>query len=377
MVRKKLSDIQAKTGISPYIWMILFILPFYFIFQLESPAAIVAGIILTVLFFLFYRIALRAKRWGIYVWGILLMGISIASTSLFSYIYFAFFLAHFIGNIKNRVPFLTLYFIHLVSTSIIINISIVQQDAVFLRQFPFVVIIWIAVILLPFSIHNRNERDVLTEKLEDANKRISDLSKLEERQRIARDLHDTLGQKLSLIGMKSDLARKLITKNPEQAKQELKDVGQTARTALNEVRKMVSSMREVRLQDELLRVEQLLTAANITLIIHQTATEHKLSPLTENILSMCLREAVTNVVKHSLASRCEVSIDPRFKDVQLVIRDNGMFQKPKSDEVLGSGILGMKERVAFVNGFISIDTENGTEVTIVVPNDAKPKSEEK
>ncbi|QPC47293.1 sensor histidine kinase [Mangrovibacillus cuniculi] len=377
MVRKKLSDIQAKTGISPYIWMILFILPFYFIFQLESPAAIVAGILLTVLFFLFYRIALRAKRWGIYVWGILLMGISIASTSLFSYIYFAFFLAHFIGNIKNRVPFLTLYFIHLVSTSIIINISIVQQDAVFLRQFPFVVIIWIAVILLPFSIHNRNERDVLTEKLEDANKRISDLSKLEERQRIARDLHDTLGQKLSLIGMKSDLARKLVTKNPEQAKQELKDVGQTARTALNEVRKMVSSMREVRLQDELLRVEQLLTAANITLIIHQTATEHKLSPLTENILSMCLREAVTNVVKHSLASRCEVSIDPRFKDVQLVIRDNGMFQKRKPDEVLGSGILGMKERVAFVNGSISIDTENGTEVTIVVPNDAKPKSEEK
>ncbi|WP_336493080.1 histidine kinase dimerization/phosphoacceptor domain-containing protein, partial [Methylobacterium nigriterrae] len=76
---------------------------------------------------------------------------------------------------------------------------------------------------------------------------------------------DTLGQKLSLIGLKSDLARRLITKNPEQARNELKDVQQTARTALNEVRKMVSSMRGIRLKDELVRVEELLEAAQIQL----------------------------------------------------------------------------------------------------------------
>ena len=69
--------------------------------------------------------------------------------------------------------------------------------------------------MLPFNTYNRKKREQLEEQLEDANKKISELIKVEERQRIARDLHDTLGQKLSLIGLKSDLASKLVLINPE------------------------------------------------------------------------------------------------------------------------------------------------------------------
>ena len=76
----------------------------------------------------------------------------------------------------------------------------------------------IGVILLPVTTYNRNKSDKLQGQLEDANKRISELVKLEERQRIARDLHDTLGQKLSLIGLKSDLAVKLIKQKSDQPK---------------------------------------------------------------------------------------------------------------------------------------------------------------
>lgn len=112
-----------------------------------------------------------------------------------------------------------------------------------ISQLPFVLISLIGVILLPVTTYNRNKREKLEVQLEDANKRISELVKLEERQRIARDLHDTLGQKLSLIGLKSDLANKLISKNPAQAQLELKDVRQTARSALKEVREMVTQMR--------------------------------------------------------------------------------------------------------------------------------------
>ena len=154
----------------------------------------------------------------------------------------------------------------------------------------------------------------LEEKLEDANKRISELVKIEERQRIARDLHDTLGQKLSLIGLKSDLARRLITKDPDQARSELKDVQQTARTALSEVRKMVSSMRGIRLKDEFVRVKQILKAAEITFEESQDFSLKNVSLLTENILSMCLKEAVNNVVKHSGARSCSVSIEQSWKE---------------------------------------------------------------
>ncbi|HAQ07494.1 MAG TPA: sensor histidine kinase [Bacillus bacterium] len=365
---KKIFDSLRSTGISPYIWAILGILPFYFIFQVPSTGGKVAGVILTLLFFLFYWVAFISKGWTVYLWTSILIGISIASASLFSYIYFAFFLAYFIGNIKDRIPFLVLYFIHLVGTSIIINFEIVLQDEFFIRQLPIIVIVWISVILLPFSIYNRNERGQLEEKLEDANKRISDLVKIEERQRIARDLHDTLGQKLSLIGLKSDLARKLIYKDPEQAKEELKDVQQTARTALNEVRKMVSEMRGIRLREELVHIKQILKAAQIDFSgSDEEFNLNNVSLLSENILSMCLKEAVTNVVKHSKASMCSISIQQTEKEVIVEIVDDGVGNITAEDYYKGSGLLGIRERLEFVNGTLEISSKNGTKLLIRVP----------
>ncbi|KUP08863.1 histidine kinase [Bacillus coahuilensis p1.1.43] len=368
---KRYLTFHKNNGISPYIWVILFILPFYFIFQLSTTVEMVIGIILTVLFFIFYRIAFFAKGWLVYLWTFILIGISATSTTLFSYVYFAFFLAHYIGNIKENPTFLILYFFHLISTSISINLGIVQQNPMFLQQLPFVIVIWIAVILLPFTIHNRNERGELEEKLEDANKRISELIVLEERQRIARDLHDTLGQKLSLIGLKSDLARKLINKNPEQSKQELKDVQQQARTALNEVRKMVSSMRGIRLQDEIPLVKEILAAAEIKYDGIDEVTLTNVSLLTENILSMCLKEAVTNTVKHSGATICSVTIEQTWKDIILTIHDNGTFKAPSMKGIQGNGLLGMRERLGFVNGNLDIKTDDGTTLVISVPIDVK------
>ncbi|MDQ0217710.1 sensor histidine kinase [Peribacillus cavernae] len=360
-----------STGISPYIWTILSILPFYFIFQSSSVIEIAVGILLTILFFIFYRIAFISIGWPIYLWTCILIGISVTSTILFSYIYFAFFIAYFNGNIKDRVAFLTLYIVHLVSTTVSINFNIALQEEFFLIQLPFVVIIWISVILLPFSIRNRKERGQLEEKLEDANKRISELVKLEERQRIARDLHDTLGQKLSLIGLKSDLARKLIHKDPEQARNELKDVQQTARTALNEVRKIVSQMRGIRLNEEILLVKQILKAAQIDFVGEEEIHLTNVSLLTENILSMCLKEAVTNVVKHSGATSCYISVEQTWNEIVIIVRDNGNINVTEGDFAKGNGLIGMKERLEFVNGSLEINTQEGTTLFIKVPNDVK------
>ncbi|MDG4657241.1 sensor histidine kinase [Ectobacillus antri] len=365
-----------KGGISPYIWTILCILPFYFIFQLSSVVQIIIGVFITILFFIFYRIALVSTGWPVYVWAFILISISITSTSLFSYVYFAFFLAYFIGNIADRTAFLIIYFVHLISTSVSINFSIVTHDALFLKQLPFVVIVWISVILMPFNIQSRKEKDELEERLEDANKRIAELVKLEERQRIARDLHDTLGQKLSLIGLKSDLARKLIDKDPEQARNELKDVQRTARTALSEVRKMVSSMRGIRFKDEVQRIKQVLEAAEIRLIYEGTSLKQA-SLLTENILSMCLKEAVTNIVKHSGASVCYITVEQSWKEITLIVRDNGTFKSPTSYGAPGYGLSGMRERLEFINGGMEIVTSGGTSLIITVPNDTKQAEKEK
>ncbi|WP_034645257.1 sensor histidine kinase [Bacillus methanolicus] len=374
-MQKKFTVIRKFSGISPYIWSVFSILPFYFIFQSSSTKEIIVGIVLTIIFFITFRFAFISKGWSVYLWTSILIGISTTMTILFQFIYFAFYIAYYNGHIKNRIAFFTVYIIHLVATTISINFNVVLQEKLFLKQLPFIIIICISIILLPFNIYNRKKQGQLEEQLEDANKRIAELVKQEERQRIARDLHDTLGQKLSLIGLKSDLARKLIYKDAEQARNELKDVQQTARSALNEVRKMVSQMRGVRLKEEILRVKQILKAAQIDLVTEEF-TLINVSPFLENILSMCLKEAVTNVVKHSKASTCQIIIEQSWNEICITVHDDGIGIVEDQDLVKGNGLLGMKERLDFVNGSLEIISNEGTTLIIKVPNVVKQEVKE-
>ncbi|PLR87011.1 sensor histidine kinase [Bacillus sp. V33-4] len=375
-MKNKYKIFQKTNGISPYFWAVLSILPFYFIFQSSSTTEIIVGILLTILFFITFRIAFISKGWSVYLWSCILIGISVSSTYLFNYVYFSFYIAYFIGNIKTRGAFIAIYIIHLVSYTVAINSKFVLQEQLFVQQLPFVIIIWISVILLPFSLYNRKERGQLEEKLEDANKRIAELGKIEERQRIARDLHDTLGQRLSLIGLKSDLARKLIHKDPEQARNELKDIQQTARTALNEVRKMVSEMRGIRLNEEITRVKQILKAAQINIVCEEDFALTNVSLLTENMLSMCLKEAINNVVKHSGASNCYISIEQSLNEIVMKVRDDGIGDMSEAAFSKGYGLIGMRERLEFVNGSLEIFTQDGTTLIIKVPNVVKQVEKE-
>ena len=254
--------LPKSTGLRPYVWMIFCILPFYFLFQSSSKLLIMIGIAMILLFFIAYRLAFSSKGWRVYFWFSIQVLISIAMTNFFGFMYFSLFLASFIGNIKNKAGFYTSYTILIISTVVAVNLGFFFQYEILVPQIPFVLISIIGVILLPFNTYNR-KRELLEEQLEDANKKIAELVKVEERQRIARDLHDTLGQKLSLIGLKSDLASKLVLIKPEQAQSEIKDIQQTARTALKEVREMVSEMRGTKVEEEIIRIKQILKAAQI------------------------------------------------------------------------------------------------------------------
>ncbi|WLR43379.1 sensor histidine kinase [Bacillus carboniphilus] len=356
---------RKDSGIAPYIWSMLSILPFYYFF---STVDIVVGTILTILFFVSYRLAFVSKNWPIYLWTSVLIGISLLMSILYQFIYFSFFIAYYNGHIKNRLAFIIIYIIHIIATGFSINYNIIIKNELFFNQLPFIVIVGISVILLPFNIYNKKKQDVLEEQLEDANKKIAHLLIQEERQRIARDLHDTLGQKLSLIRLKSDLANKLIEKDREQARNELRDVQQTARTALNEVRIMVSNMRGIKLKEELIHVKQILKAAQIEYKIIEKTNLSNISLFIQNILSMCLKEAVTNVVRHSQSSSCSIIIDQVENKVIITIQDNGIGMNKGEDLVRGSGLLGIEERLEFVNGELTINVNDGTTVLMSVPN---------
>ena len=124
----------------------------------------------------------------------------------------------------------------------------------------------------------------------------------EERLRLARDLHDLLGQTLSVITLKSELARSLITEDPARCAQELSEIEQVGRMTLREVRKTVAGYRQPRLSSELDGARQLLEAAGIAYDIEKLHGELP-QPL-DAVLAWTVREGVTNVIRHSRAQHC-------------------------------------------------------------------------
>ncbi|TFB13121.1 sensor histidine kinase [Filobacillus milosensis] len=354
-------------SLSIYVWIIFSLLPFYFIFRSTSWFEVILGFVLIVIFFLAYRLSFLSNGWFLYVCVSIMMAISIGMSLFYGYVYFALFLAFFIGNVKHKGGFITLYVVHLVTTMAAAGFSVLTQEELFQYQLPFIIITILGVILLPINTYNRLKRQKLEAQLVDANEKISQLLVYEERQRIARDLHDTLGQKLSMIGLKSDLANRLIDRDTSKAKNELADINQTARSALKEVREMLSDMRGAKLDEELEHVSQLLNAAGIAVEIKGNK-ELKQSPaLVEDVLSMCLKEAVTNVVKHSQADYCSIEVSETSDELKLIIEDDGIgLSQPRTTK--GHGLRGISERLEFVNGEVKIESQQGTMIEIKIPN---------
>ena len=119
---------------------------------------------------------------------------------------------------------------------------------------------------------------------------------------------------------------------------EIKEIRQTASIALKEVRELVSDMRTVRFEDELNRVAQILKAAEIELFMVGDLSLISIPPLVENVLSMCLKEAVTNVVKHSEASQCHISFVQNLREFHLVVQDDGLGLSEQELNKAGNGL---------------------------------------
>lgn len=353
--------------LSIYTWVAFCLLPFFFIFRSSSPLEIFIGITLLLMFFLSYMFSFKSKSGLVYMWLSFEMMINIAMTLLFGFVYFALFTAFFIGNIRNTTGFFIMYGLHIATTLTAVVVGFFIEIELFLSQTPFILLCLIGTVLLPFHLYNRNKQENLEGQLEVARERISELIVFEERQRIARDLHDTLGHKLSLIGLKSDLAGKLMIQDSEQAQKELRDIRTTASTALKEVRDLVSDMRSKKLADEMIRVKQILKAAEMELTVHGKPNFHPIPPLIENILCMCMKEAVTNVVKHSYGHTCEIHFTQSPNAFMIQVKDDGIGIPQNGVGLPGSGIDGIKERLDFINGHVEIGAEEGTTITITVP----------
>ncbi len=194
-----------------------------------------------------------------------------------------------------------------------------------------------------------------------AHEQITHLAKLAERERIARDLHDVLGHTLSVVVLKSELAGKLMQRDPERARREIGEVEQIARKALSEVREAIRGYRAEGLAAEIARAKQTLDAAGVTLECGDRPPQ--LAPAEETVLSLIVREAVTNIVRHAQASNCRLEFAANGAGTALVVEDNGRGGIREE----GNGLRGMRERVESIGGKLQIESGQGTRLLIEIP----------
>ncbi|PTR33140.1 two-component system sensor histidine kinase DesK [Luteibacter sp. OK325] len=187
------------------------------------------------------------------------------------------------------------------------------------------------------------------------------LATLAERERIGRDLHDLLGHTLSLITLKSELAKRLALADPARAQQEMEEVERVARHTLAEVRSAVTGMRAGDLGSELVSARLMLEASGIALDVVMPERLALPEP-TEAALSLVLREAITNIHRHSRATEARVVITRNGQDFSMRITDNGCGGLAAH----GNGVSGMRERVRQVGGRLAIDSpaKQGTALEI-------------
>ncbi|WNV83387.1 sensor histidine kinase [Umezawaea sp. Da 62-37] len=180
-------------------------------------------------------------------------------------------------------------------------------------------------------------------ELRKARDEIATLAVAEERNRLGRDLHDILGHSLTTITVKAGLARRVLESSGdvERAKDEIREVEELARQALGDVRATVSGYRQVSLSAEVVGARAALRAAGVEPDLPHAVDNVR--PELQEVFGYVVREGVTNVLRHSRATRCEV----RLGDTWVEMRDDG---RGAGDTPSGCGLTGLAERLRKVDG---------------------------
>jgi len=369
---KKIRVFPERFGFFPYVFLFYLVLPGFSLLQ-ETGIKMGIGYALLVVFFITYRQLYFSMQKPSYTYWLATELVIILIFGLFydpNYVFMGFFPANFIGWYSDKRKFnIALIGLIVVEVLPIILSGVLTELNRYLYFIPFIIIMLIS----PYGVRSMNKRMELEKQLDQANEQIKELVKREERVRIARDLHDTLGHTLSLITLKSQLVGKLTAINPDRAQLEAKEIEQTSRAALKQVRELVSQMRAIRVAEELTEVQEIFQAAGIAYHFQGDSELQDVPLLTQNMISMCLKEAATNVVKHSQARNCFITISLTLENIKIMIKDDGIGLANRYTG--GNGIKGMEERLALIDGTITLTNVNGAVLEMVVPLVQKKEKE--
>lgn len=343
----------------PLLWLLylpLFFIPWFF--QLPSTPQILWAIAGLALFLVLYIRACMAKQNALiaYAAATLLLSFAFIYTDS-NWTVISVYAASMVGELRPARRAGIVLAIFAVATAL---------AGMIIQQTPFY---WAMGVFLMVMIGIANiSRAMLEDKnraLASAQDEVKQMAATAERERIGRDLHDLLGRTLTLIAIKADLAAKLSPRDAAKAEAEMREVAAAARDALAEVRAAVAGMTGATLGREIASSQAALAAAGIACVVDADAEQ--IDQGASAVLAMTLREAITNVIRHSGARSCRIALTRGANGLELTVTDDGDGEAVRE----GGGIGGVRSRLAAAGGGLSVTGgAEGTQLVARLPLEA-------
>lgn len=352
-----------EDGFVSIIWLIFTLIPIISMFPYDNFDKQLALITLGI-FIMTYRNCLFKGKW-FPLWMGLMYAISLFYTVYFGYIYLFIYPAWMIGFLSMKKMEFWTYYSGLLCSLTPVPFALGNLPEYLPKDMKITIFVYgFFICAAPFAGRSIRKQAELRKQMHQSTQRLEYVVKQEERYRIARDLHDTLGQSLSIMTIKAELARKIMDKDCELAKKELAEIAETSRGTLHTVREIVTSMRQVLIVEEMITIEKSLRAAKIILSTEGEAVTAKIPANIQNTVSYCLRECVTNIVRHSKASRCKIVMKRMESDYFFRIEDDG---RGMGQATHGNGLKGLQERIEGIGGQLTFKQQGGTQVIFTIP----------
>lgn len=354
--RRDRGQIQWLSFNSPIIWLAylpLFFLPWFL--NAPSPPEIAGGLIGLCIFLGLYFASICEQGLRLIAYAVATLVLSFAlAYAQSNWTVISIYAATMIGELRPTRRASILLGVFAVATTIV-GLFIGQPALYWALGVFLMIMVGIAAI----------SRSALEDKnyaLAQAQDEVKQIAAVAERERIGRDLHDLLGRTLTLIAIKADLAAKLAPRDTAKAETEMREVAAAARNALAEVRAAVAGMTGASLGREIASAQTALAAAGITCVVEGDA--EKIEQGAGAVLAMALREAITNVIRHSGARTCRILLTRAAKGLQLTVSDDGDGEAVRE----GGGIGGVRSRLAAAGGGLTVTGDaDGTRLIARLP----------
>jgi len=311
--------------------------------------------------------------WYIIIQGVLALVISAFAKNMgMTFALFMGLLGEAIGvfGLTRKGVLASAYYLVLLAINIVQFSGLSASGSIILTLIPMTIFVVTYVTLYMRQNDAREQAQALAAELESANRQLSeyaaqveDLTIANERQRMARELHDTLSQGLAGLILQLEAADAHLTNNRNDKAQDIiTDAMKQARVTLADSRRAIDDLRQHPVDDLdsalRLEIDRFTNATSIPIHFHSDQTPHLPAPFTETLVR-ALAESLTNIANHAHAQNVEVNVRMKDKSISVTIQDDGQGFDASDIPSGHYGILGIKERVRLVNGSFDIQSENG------------------